>query len=215
MGILFVGAHPDDIELGCGGTINYFTEKKEDVYCYHLTNGEYNDIYGNPVRKFDEILETTTKSLGILGVKNENIFFTDIPATELKPNKEAISKIQKFIINKNITTVFTHSDPDTYHQDHRAAHNITMAGARRYVNNIFLFEIIFNFAAGLMVPNYYIDISRFINNKSEAIRLHKTEYRKYDEEQWIESNISLARYRGMQVGTKYAEAFYLMKYLLD
>lgn len=215
MAILFVGAHPDDIELGCGGTICYFIEKREEVYCYHLTNGVYSDINGNLVRKFDEIYETTLKSLEILGIKEENIFFTDTPATQLKINKESISKLQKFIIDNKITSVFTHSDPDTYHQDHRAAHNITMAGARRYVNNIFLFEIIFNFAAGIMIPNYYIDISKYINKKSKVIRLHKTEYQKYDEEQWIDSIISLAKYRGMQVNTKYAEAFYLMKFLLE
>ncbi|MHA1696607.1 MAG: PIG-L deacetylase family protein [Candidatus Helarchaeota archaeon] len=215
MSILFIGAHPDDIELGCGGAICYFTERNYSVYCYHLTNGVYSDIYGNIVREFDEILETTTKSLGILGVKKENIFFTDIPATELKINKERISELQKLIIEKEITTIFTHPNPDTYHQDHRAAHNITMAGARRYVNNIFLFEIIFNYASGLMIPNYYIDISKYIERKTKALRLHTTEYNKFDGERWIDSIISLAKYRGIQVSTEYAEAFYVMRYLLE
>jgi len=160
-------------------------------------------------------MNTTKKSLGILGVKEENIFFTDIPATKLEVNKETISKLQKFIIEKNVKTIFTHPDPDTYHQDHRAAHNIAMASARRYVKNIFLFESIFNFAGGLMTPNYYIDISKFIKKKNEALRRHQTEYSKYDGEKWIESIISLAKFRGIQVGAIYAEAFYVMRYLLE
>ena len=73
MSLLFIGAHPDDIELGCAGTICYFIENKYDVYCYHLTNGEYTDVNGNQVRNFEEIYETTKKSFGILGVKEENI----------------------------------------------------------------------------------------------------------------------------------------------
>ena len=215
MSILFIGAHPDDIELGCGGTICYFLERKCDVYCYHLTNGEYSDIHGNVIRTHEEVVETTKGSLGVLGVKENNIYYMNIPATELKVNKETVSELQRFIINKKITHIFTHPNPDTYHQDHRAAHNITMASARRFVKNIFLFEIMFNYASGLMIPNYYIDISKYIEKKKEALRLHKPEYHKYGEEKWIESNVSLAKYRGMQVEKDYAEAFYVMRYLLD
>jgi len=214
MSILFIGAHPDDIELSCGGTVCYYINKGYDVYCYHLTNGVYSDIEGNLVRSFDEIYETTKKSLGILGINEKNMIFNDIPATELRVNKENISKLQKFIIAQKIKIIFTHPNPDTYHQDHRAAHNITMAGARRYINNIFLFEIIFNFAGGLMIPNYYVDISKYIDLKCNALRLHKTEYAKFGEEKWINSVKSLAKYRGIQVDTDYAEAFYVMKYFL-
>lgn len=214
MSILFIAAHPDDLELGCGGAICYFTERNYEIYCYHLTNGVYTDIKGDVVRDFEEILNTTRKSLGILDIKEENIFFTDIPATELKLNKERISELQQFIVEKNVNMIFTHSKPDTYHQDHTTVHDITMASARRYVNNIFLYEIIFSFASGLMIPNYYIDISKYINKKIEALRLHKSEYEKYGGEKWIDSINSLAKYRGIQVNTDYAEAFYVMRYLL-
>ena len=214
MSVLFIGAHPDDIELSCAGAVCFYLEKGYDVYCYHLTNGIYSDIDGRLVRTSDEIQETTFKSLSILGVKEENIFFNDTPATKLRVDKEIISKLQKFLIEREIDILFTHPNPDTYHQDHRAAHNISMASARRYVNNIFLFEIIFKFAGGLMTPNYYIDISEFIEQKCESLRLHKTEYEKYGQEKWIESIKSLAKYRGIQVDTNYAEAFYVMKYLL-
>lgn len=212
--ILFIAAHPDDLEIGCGGSICYYIEKKFDIFCYHLTNGVYTDINGNLVRDVEEILDTSKKSLGILGVKEENILFTDIPATELKLNKEIISELQRFILEKNINIMFTHSKPDTYHQDHTAAHDIAMASARRYVNNIFLHENVFSFASGLMIPNYYIDISKYIDKKNKALRLHKTEYDKFGGEKLIDSIISQAKYRGIQVNVEYAEAFYLMKYLL-
>lgn len=215
MSILFIGAHPDDIELGCAGVICYFIEKKYHVYCYHLTNGEYTDVNGKSVRTFEEIYSTSKKSFGVLGVKEENIYYTNVPATRLEVNKENISELQKFMLEHDIKTIFTHPNPDTYHQDHTAAHNISMASARRLVKNIFLFEIMFNFASGLMIPNYYIDISKYIEKKKQSLRMHKPEYNKYGQEKWIESNVSLARFRGMQVETEYAEAFYVMRYLLE
>ena len=110
--------------------------------------------------------------------------------------------------------IFTHTNPDTYHQDHRNTHFISMAAARRFVHNIFLFELYFNYAGGLMIPNSYIDISNYIDKKCEALRYHKPEYEKFGHEKWIEDVKSLARYRGMQANVNYAEAFHVMKYLL-
>lgn len=66
-----------------------------------------------------------------------------------------------------------------------------------------------------MTPNYYIDISKYIEKKIESLRIHKTEYDKFGGEKWTESIISLAKYRGIQVEKDYAEAFYVMKYLVE
>jgi len=217
MSILFIGAHPDDIELGCGGTICYLLEKKpeREIICYHTTNGVYSDINGKSIRDFEEILEATNNSLSSLGIKKKNILFADVPATQLKVNKESISELQKVIIKHNTKYIFTHNNPDTYHQDHRNTHFISMAAVRRYVHNIFLFELYFNYAGGLMIPNAYIDISKYIDKKCEAVRYHKTEYIKFGSEKWIEDIKSLARYRGMQANVNYAESFHVMKYLLQ
>ncbi len=217
MSILFIGAHPDDIELGCGGTICYLLEKKpkREIICYHTTNGVYSDIHGQKIRDFEEIFETANKSLSYLGVKENNIFFTDVPATELKVNREIISELQKVIIDKNVKYIFTHNNPDTYHQDHRNTHFLSMAAARRYVHNILLFELYFNYAGGLMIPNSYIDISKYMDKKCEALRYHKSEYEKFGSEKWIDDIKSLARYRGMQTNVTYAEAYHVMKYLLQ
>ena len=217
MSILFIGAHPDDIELGCGGAICYFVEKKpeREIICYHTTNGVYSDINGQSIRDFEEIYKASNKSLSYLGIKKKNILFTDVPATQLKVNKERISELQKVIINQNVKYIFTHTNPDTYHQDHRNTHFISMAAARRYVHNILLFELYFNYAVCLMIPNSYIDVSKYMEKKCEALRYHKPEYVKFGSEKWIEDIKSLARYRGMQVNVDYAEAFHVMKYLLQ
>jgi N-acetylglucosamine malate deacetylase 1 len=214
MNVLIIAAHPDDIELGMGGTLFKLTQKAETIICYHTTSGVYTDIYEKPVRNFSEILETTIKSMAILNLKPENILFNkSTNATDLLVNKKNISEIQKLIIKYKITDIYTHMEKDTYHQDHMATHLIAMAAARRYVNNIYCFESIFNYAEGLMVPNSYIDITDAIEKKCESLRCHKTEYDKFNGEEWIESVIAMAKYRGIQVGVKYAEAFNVKKQL--
>ena len=210
--ILAIGAHPDDLELSMGGTIYKLSRASSDIICYHTTNGVYTDIYEEPVREYKEIIDSTTKSLSLLGVKPENIFFNqDTNATELKVNKKIISDIQKIIIDNNITDIYTHMEKDTYHQDHIATHLITMAAARRYINNIYFFECVFNFEE--LVPNSYVDVTDCIDLKCDALRMHKIEYDKFNGEEWIESVKSLANYRGMQIGVKYAESFSVKKQL--
>lgn len=54
----------------------------------------------------------------------------------------------------------------------------------------------------------------FIKKKKQSLRYHETEYNKFGGENWINSIVSLAKYRGIQVEIEYAEEFYLMKYLL-
>ncbi len=212
MRILAIGAHPDDIELAMGGTLYEFTKKGIDVLCYLTTNGTYSDVYGNPIRFFDEIIETTRKSLGLLGVLEKNIIINrDINATELSVNKTSISEVQKIILQNEITEIFTHMKIDTYHQDHQATHHIAMAAARRYVNNLYCFESIFNFADGQMLPNCYVDISDCIKTKLDALKMHSTEYEKFGGEHWLQSIKSLANFRGIQIGVQYAEAFNVIK----
>ncbi len=212
MKVLIVAAHPDDIELGMGGTVKELTRKGIFVLCYHTTNGAYTDIHENVVREYAEIVDTTTKSLGVLGVSPDNVLFNSkINATDLKVNKDSISAVQKLILNHQITDVYTHMKIDTYHQDHMATHLISMAATRRYINNIYCFESISNYADGLMLPNSYVDITNSIEEKCKALRFHATEYDKFGKEQWIDSVKSLANYRGLQVRVKYAEAFNIMK----
>jgi LmbE family N-acetylglucosaminyl deacetylase len=214
MNVLVIAAHPDDIELGMGGTLCKLVKVSDNIICYHTTNGVYTDIDEKPVRTFEEIVETTYKSLSLLKMNSENILFNkSTNATDLHVNKKIISDVQKLILKYHITDVYTHMEKDTYHQDHMATYLIAMAAARRYINNIYCFESIFNYADGLMVPNSYVDISDVINLKCDSLRCHKTEYDKFSGEEWIESVKALAKYRGIQVGVKYAEAFSVKKQL--
>ena len=62
-------------------------------------------------------------------------------------------------------------------------------------------------------PNYYIDISKFLNEKLNLIKFYKDELRNYPHSRSIKSIKSLAILRGVSCGVKYAEGFYLNRYL--
>ena len=71
-----------------------------------------------------------------------------------------------------------------------------------------------NYASGLMIHDSNLNKSDYINQKVETLWYHTTEYEKYNGEMWLDSLLSMAKYRGLQLHIKYAEAFHLMKYLL-
>jgi len=210
--VLFVGAHPDDIELGAAGTICNLIEQGKEVHCYHTTSGEYKDLNGNPIRDKESVLKETRKSMDILGV--EHLTFGFAPATELKFNKLEVSVLQRYILEHKIDTIFTHPIPDTYHQDHQNTHNIVVAASRRYVNNIFLWESVHSFGRGQIIPVAYVDISLHLDNKMDSLRCHTTEYVKFRHDKWVSGISSMAKYRGSQIGVHAAEAFDIIKYIL-
>ena len=62
-------------------------------------------------------------------------------------------------------------------------------------------------------PNYFIDISKHLTKKIELLKFYKDELRNYPHSRSIKSVKSLASYRGVSCGVKYAEAFYLNRYI--
>ncbi len=62
-------------------------------------------------------------------------------------------------------------------------------------------------------PNLYIDVSKFIEKKIKYLKIYKNEIRKYPHSRSLKSIKILAKYRGTQIGAKYAEAFYILREL--
>src|SRR3989344_8492593 len=93
--ILVVGAHPDDVELGCGGAIAKHLELGDRVYVLILTKGE----------KGGHLLyeEECFKSLKILGINEPDIFFGDFPDASLPNNLEVVNFIEDYINKLDIT----------------------------------------------------------------------------------------------------------------
>ena len=197
--LLAVGAHPDDIELGCGGTLQKAIQNQTRVIALYLTKGEKS---GSKAIRMKE----SQKALGVLGTSD--VFFEDFPDTQIPDSHEIIACMEKYVIKFKPTVVLTHTINDS-HQDHRRVGWLSMS-AFRNIPKVLAFETPRVRSAAFM-PNYFVDISSSIEKKWEALKCHTSQ----QDKRYLayESMINLSSFRGSQVGVKAAEAFEVVKYL--
>ena len=109
--ILAIGAHPDDIELGLGGTLAKYVEEGKEVYALILSRGEKgvsDDITKDKGLKGKIREEETRKALNFLGVKDENIKVLGLPDGGIKPDERIIDEIYEYIMEIRPDIIFTH-----------------------------------------------------------------------------------------------------------
>jgi len=198
--ILAVGAHPDDIELGCGGTIYKATHAHGTrVIAIYMTRGG---------KTTDEAIRMreSTEAMNILGVKE--VYFENFPDTEIPDSYEVINLLEQYALKFNPDAVLTHSVNDT-HQDHRTVGWLAMASFRN-VPKVLAFETP-RVRPATFLPTYFVNIKGCVDKKAEALRCHVSQ----KEKRYLayESTVNLASFRGSQVGVEAAEAFEIVKYL--
>lgn len=209
--ILAIGAHPDDIEFGCFGTLAKHISLGDIVYILVMTQSDVKDAYThNITRDSIKSIEEATKATNILNAELILGPFTD---TNIPFNGESVAFIEKIIKEKNIDTVYTHWAGDT-HQDHINTLSATMA-ASRLVKNVLCYEQVPlpRISNTHPVANYYVDITNTLDIKLDGCRCHESQISKFAEHGFdmIDNIITLAKYRGNQAGVKYAEAFNVLK----
>ena len=130
-----------------------------------------------------------------------------------------INKVIEFeIAHFRPDTVLTHSEGDV-NNDHRLVSRSVMMATRpnvnQNINNLLSFEIQSSTEWNLkkpFVPNYFEALTeQQVSMKWEALKLYHSEIRPYPHPRSLEGLLALARYRGMQVGVEFAEAFHLLK----
>ena len=191
MKIIAIGSHPDDIEYGCSGTIMRHIKRGDDVHFIVMSRGGKS---GNPDSREKEAIGSAKKM-------GTHIHVFDYPDTNIPQDHTTIGKLEKIIREVCPQRIYTHSVKDT-HQDHRNVAYATLAAARN-VPEIFFYEspslyLDFN-------PNYYVDISDFIDAKISTLNIFATQNGK--DYMKIEAIKGLAKYRGLATLVEYAEAF--------
>lgn len=196
--ILAVGAHPDDIELGCGGTISAAAKAGKKVIAVFMSKGEQS---GNPEVRPKESIE----ALSLLGVKE--VYFGDFPDTEIPCSRQTIDFLEAFYAANKPDTILTHTVNDI-HQDHRQVGWASIS-AFRNAPKLLAFET--PRVTPAFSPTYFVDISNCVNDKWSALKCHFSQKTK----RYIayESMVSLAYFRGSQVSLPAAEAFEVVRYV--
>jgi LmbE family N-acetylglucosaminyl deacetylase len=183
MNILAIGAHPDDIELGCGGLLlKAARQDHHNIFMYTLTRG---GASGDPEERTKELIQ----SAKCVGAKK--LWIDNFEDTKLSLSSDLINHIEFFIKKADPDIVLTHSIGDTHH-DHRAIAASTME-AGRFVPNILAYEIP---VTRDFKPQVYYDISDVIDGKIELINIFLSQRSK----SFLQSNAirGLAQYRALQ-----------------
>ncbi len=209
MKILVVGAHLDDLELACGGTLAKAIQKGHQVKVLIMSKSGYTNVEG-VVQRADEVaVEEGLNALHTLGI--EDIEILDFPTKDIPFRSDVVNDIDLRIRSYKPDIIFSHHPFDT-HQAHMGVAQATIAAARRE-NTIFFFEPITPSGRSYVAfrPQLYVDISDVIDTKLESLTKHTTEYNKFGAEDWIEGVRCRCGFRGYEIGTKYAEAFEVLR----
>lgn len=195
MNILAVGAHPDDIEFGCGGTLIKYTQKKHNVYLLILTMG---GAGGSPeVRKQEQ--ENVAKFMQV-----RRVFWGNFEDTKLTVDKQLISTIED-VINQVKPQIVFFNYLDDIHQDHRITAQAATS-ATRYIKEVLYYEVP---TSQNFQPDIFVDIADVLNKKLKLLKLHASQVDKTKVANLniLESVQSCAVFRGYQGRVKYAEGF--------
>lgn len=208
MNILAIGAHFDDVEFGCGGTIAKHVKNGDRVTIYVATTSEYGNYDGTPYRDAKSALKEGQKAAKILGA---DLICDNYEAKKLPYNFELIEKLNKIIDDLKIDLIYTHWDHDI-HQDHAVLGKATL-NACRHIPRILMYRSNWYQTTQEFRGNFFIDISKFIKIKIKAAKAHQTEYKRRGES-WIEFFLDENRNNGLRIGVEYAEVFEVVKFLL-
>lgn len=201
--VLVAGAHPDDPESGCGGTIARYVDRGHEVAVLYLTRGEA----GIKGKSHDEAaaIRTAEAKKACTILKARPLFAGQIDgATEV--NAARYAAIRKIIEAEKPDVVFTHWPIDS-HPDHRACsllvYDAWLRLGRKFA--LYYFEVDLGGQTQCFRPTHYVDITTTEPRKRDACFAHESQnaatgfYPNY--------HVKMQQHRGMESGFRLAEAF--------
>lgn len=200
MRVLAVGAHPDDIELGCGATLLAHSHRGDDVILLVMTTGER-----GPQNARSRITEQQDAA-SMLGAELRWGGFED---GSVPDGFDSISFIESAVREFHPDVVYTHAERDT-HQDHRSTANATIAACRR-VSRVLHYE---GPTSVDFRPVLYVDAADRVEAKMNLIRAHVSQVLKNGLVD-LEACEALARHRGFMARLRSAEAFEVNRFAWD
>jgi N-acetylglucosamine malate deacetylase 1 len=205
--ILYISPHTDDAELACGGMMAKMVEEGHKVYYVALSACERSV----PDQFPPDILRTEVKkATAVLGIKEKNLKVFDFEVREFPMQRQMILETL-FSLGKRLEPdmVVAPSSHDL-HQDHITTRNEVLRAFRK--STILGFEMPWDnvtFDTQAFIPL----TERHIRMKMKALACYKSQkHREYLTEDYIRG---LARTRGMQIKTQYAEAFEVIRWIID
>lgn len=200
--VLVIGAHPDDPESMCAGTILKLKEMGTEVVAVYLTSGEAG-IIGKTHEQARTIRQAEAlKACELLGIKA--IFLTQIDGNA-EVNKERYAEMKALIEAEKPDMVITHWPIDS-HRDHRVCSILVYDAWRMTGRNFDLYysEVMTGMQTQNFTPTLWVDITAYRDKKIQAYLCHESQELEGAVKEYHDT---MERMRGMECQAKYAEAF--------
>ena len=193
-----IGAHPDDIELGCGALIADIVDQTE-VICVTLSDNQKNPLLNNLVNEYHA-------SMNILGVKPEFVFLHNFVTRRFQESRQEILEVMIELKKRfQPEVVFVHTSQDI-HQDHQT---VTQEALRAFRGTSLLGFDVLRSSYGFF-PNFLVEVSeQAVLKKVQALKAYKTYANKY----YFDENITHATAirHGALAERPYAEGFDILR----
>ncbi len=215
--VMGVGAHPDDLEILCGGTLAKYADLGHKVFMAHLLNGDKGH-YEIDSQELAGIRKTEADEAGrIIGAE---VVSLDLPDGELFSDLETRKLVMDLIREARPDVIITHA-PGDYCSDHTVTSELvcsasffsaaplfrTSKQAHDKIPPVFFMDTV----AGMsFLPAQYVDISQTFQKKMEMVSQHRSQLKwlkDHDDIDMLELAETTARFRGFQCGVQYAEGF--------
>jgi LmbE family N-acetylglucosaminyl deacetylase len=210
MKILAIGAHIDDVEIGCGGTLAEAKLHGWETFMLVLSHSDYIDLDGRVLRTDGQAMQEGGEAVRRLGGVEMEVL--DFPTKEIPYNHVAVEAIETRLRRIQPDVILTHWPHDT-HQDHRAA-SLASISAARYFNSILFYEPMTPSGRSYTPfrPQTYVAIGpEAVAAKRESLRAHESQYQKYGN-LWLDAVMARGVHRGYEIGVAHAECYETLRW---
>lgn len=217
MRVLAIGAHPDDLEILCAGTLARFVRDGHDVVMAHASVGDkgHSQI---PHAEVPAVRRQEARAAAeVIGAESVTLGFRDGEIAVDGPNLE---RVVELIRETRPDLILTHH-PDDYHGDHQATTKLVVDASflatlpyfpgERAAHDVACPIFFMDTLAGIdFEPSEYVDVGATIEAKKEAMRCHTSQVTwlsEHHETDVLDLIDTTARFRGLQCGVRHAEGF--------
>ena len=223
--VLVIAAHPDDEVLGVGGTVAKLTTQGVECHLLIVTDGSSSQYRDSD--RLHEIIEAkkmeTKRCADMLGIKS--IHYGGLPDMKLDktPHVDINHVIETAIDKIQPDTVFTHFWGDV-NRDHQEVYKSTLVAVRPVMEQVVRELYCYSVPSStewtptkgdtMFMPNFFVDISKFAEQKYKAFECYSTELREYPHPRSVQYLRETDIAAGLRVGFFKAEEFVLLRKLV-